>query len=193
MITNGLDYRTREAIQYWRSCGIDVRPWVYRVYSGQDDEILMEISTFRVQDNPYEDLAEGYYILNTNFSNSEIDHNDMIQGGKAVAYFVQKYKIERLAKGDIVFLYQSGTGIVAIGKANGNLQQAPYHEQAEHDNEEYFMKLQQFQRLPRPLSASEIKEITGIDYSFMHTLFALDANSGKAIQKFIHDNNRTEG
>ena len=30
------------------------------------------------------------------------------------------------------FLYQSGTGIVAFGKADGNLQKAPYHGQAEY-------------------------------------------------------------
>jgi hypothetical protein len=66
VITNGLDYRTRESIQYWRSCGLEVRPWVYRVYAGQEDEMLLEMSAFRVGDNPYEDLAEGYYVLNTN-------------------------------------------------------------------------------------------------------------------------------
>lgn len=106
IITNGLDYRTREAIQYWRTCGLDVRPWVYRVYSGQEDEMLLEISAFRVGDNPYEDIAEGYYILNTNKSNSEEDHNDMLSSQKAAAYFDPwKFKIERLVKGDVVFLY----------------------------------------------------------------------------------------
>ena len=117
VITNGLDYKTRMAIQYWRSCGLDVRPWVYRVYRSQNDEMLLEISTFRVRDNPYEDLAEGYYILNTNFNNSQEDHNDMLSNSKAAAYFAPwKNKIERLAKGDIVFLYQSGAGIVACSE-----------------------------------------------------------------------------
>ncbi|MFQ5847493.1 MAG: hypothetical protein ACE5IQ_07440, partial [Candidatus Methylomirabilales bacterium] len=101
IITNGLDHKTREAIQYWRSAGLDVRPWLYRVYSGEDNEMLLEINAFRVDDNPYEDLAEGYYILNTNSSNSEEDHADMLANRKAAAYFDPwKYKIERLAKGD---------------------------------------------------------------------------------------------
>ncbi|MDE0155158.1 MAG: hypothetical protein OXS28_06130 [Gammaproteobacteria bacterium] len=189
VITNGLDYKTREAIQYWRSCGLDVRPWVYRVYRGKnEDEFLLEISTFRVQDNPYEDLAEGYYILNTNFGNSARDHEDMLHNGKASAYFTHKFKIERLAKGDTVFLYKSRTGIVAFGKADGNLQMAPYHGQAEYEGEEYFMKLQQFQTVSPSLSASEIKDITGIPYSFMHTLFGLDADSGRGIEQHIHNN-----
>lgn len=142
VMTNGLDYRTREAIQYWRTCKLDVRPWVYRVYEGSTDEMLLEISAFRVQDNPYEDIAEGYYILNTNISNDVIDHNDMLNNGKAAAYFDPwKYKIERLSKGDVVFLYQSGVGIVAVGEADGKLVKAQYQGNPDHVDEEYFMKL----------------------------------------------------
>jgi len=118
VMTNGLDYETREAIQYWRSCGLDIQPWVYRIYEGQPNEMLLEMSAFRVEDNPYEDIAEGYYILNTNVSNDEKDHDDMLANHKAAAYFDPwKYKIERLARGDVVYLYQSAVGIVAMGKA----------------------------------------------------------------------------
>ena len=83
VMTNGLDYRTREAAQYWRTSGLDVRPWVYRVYAGGTDEMLLEMAPFRVLDNPYEDIAEGYYILNTNASNTQEDHDDMLAQGKA--------------------------------------------------------------------------------------------------------------
>ena len=31
IITNGLDFRTRQAVRYWRSHGLEIRPWVYRV------------------------------------------------------------------------------------------------------------------------------------------------------------------
>jgi hypothetical protein len=194
VITNGLDYRTRESIQYWRSCGLEVRPWVYRVYTGQADVMLLEMSAFRVGDNPYEDLAEGYYILNTNISNSQEDHDDMLSNGKAAAYFDPwKFKVERLARGDVVFLYQSGSGIVAVGEADGNLKKAPYHGQAEHLDEEYFMKLQRFRKVSPPLTAAEIKNITGINHVFMSTMFGLDAEGGKAVRKFLHDSNRLDG
>jgi len=188
VVTNGLDYRTREAIQYWRSCHLDVRPWVYRVYRSGTDEMLLEMSPFRVVDNPYEDIEEGYYVLNTNISNSEHDHNDMLDNGKAAAYFDPwKFKIERLAKGDVVFLYQSGVGVVALGTADGMLVKALYQGKAEHPDEEYSMKLLHFQRVSPPLSAAEIKKITGINHRFMSTMFGLDGESGKAVKKFIHD------
>jgi len=188
VMTNGLDYQTREAIKYWRSCGLDVRPWVYRVYPGQSDEMLLEISPFRVRDNPYEDLAEGYYILNTNISNNQDDHDDMLKNGKAAAYLAPwKFKIARLAKGDVIFLYQSGTGIVALGEADGKLVKRPYNGVPD---EEYCMKLQRFQKVNPPLTAAEIKKISGVNYVFMGTMFGLDAESGKAIRKAIHDSGR---
>jgi hypothetical protein len=193
VITNGLDHRTREAVQYWRSCGLDVRPWVYRVYEGQNDEMLLEISAFRVGDNPYEDLAEGYYILNTNISNTQEDHDDMLAKGKAAAYFDPwKFKIERLVRGDVVFLYQSGAGIVAVGEADGILQKALYHGSPEHADEEYFMMLNRFQRVSPPLTAAEIKSITGVNHRFMSTMFGLDAEAGKAVRMYLHDNGRIQ-
>lgn len=188
VITNGLDYRTRQAIQYWRSCGLDVRPWVYRVYPGQPDEMLLEMIAFRVEDNPYEDLAEGYYILNTNISSSQEDHDAMLKNRKAAAYFDPwKFKIERLAKGDVIFLYQSRSGIVALGEADGKLLKLPYHGQPENPDEEYSMKLLKFQTVAPPLTAAEIKKITEVNYVFMGVMFGLDTESGKAIRKAIHD------
>ena len=59
VMTNGLDYRTREAAQYWRTSGLDVRPWVYRVYAGDTDEMLLEMAPFRVLENPYETLQRA--------------------------------------------------------------------------------------------------------------------------------------
>lgn len=189
LMTNGLDCKTRGAIQYWRTCGLDVRPWVYRIYKGHaDGEMLLEISAFRVSDNPYEDFAEGYFMLNTNLSNDPKDHNDMITNKKAAAYFDPwKYKIERLNKGDVVFLYQSGVGIVAFGEAGDNLVKAPYHDDLKYPDEEYFKTLNKFQRIDPPLTAGEIKKITGINYVFMSTMFGLDAESGKALHRFISE------
>ena len=194
VMTNGLDYRTREAIQYWRSCRLDIRPWVYRLYDGTPNEILLEMSAFRVDDNPYEDIAEGYYILNTNISNDQTDHDDMLANHKAAAYFDPwKYKIERLAKGDVVYLYQSKVGIVAVGKADGKLVKAPYQGNSAHPDEEYYMKLLDFRKVDPPMTAADVKRVTRVDYVFMQTMFGLDATGGKDIRKFMVDNGRISG
>ena len=186
VLTNGLDFKTRQAIRYWRSSRLDVRPWVYRAYPDKDGSFLMEINRFAVEDNPYEDVSTNFYILNTNYRNNPADHADMITHGKAAAYFdPQKHKIDRLAKGDTVFLYQSGVGIVAMGRASGRVERAPYQGNAEQADEEHFMSLEAFRRIDPPLSPAEIKAITETDYVFMSTLFSIDEESGEVLLEHV--------
>jgi hypothetical protein len=189
VVTNGLDHKTRAAIQYWRSCKLDIRPWVYRVYEGRSEhECFLEVSAFRKDDNPFEDLDEGYFILNTNVSNDIIDHEDMLNNRKAAAYFSPwKEKIAQLERGDVVFLYQSGVGIVALGEADGKLCKADYHGKTEHREDEFYRKLNKFQFVDPPLSAAEIKRISGTNYVFMSTMFGVDAESGKKIRQYISE------
>ena len=188
IVTNGLDLKTRQAIQYWQSSKLDVRPWVYRVYPDQAGSFLLEINRFAAQDNPYEDIKASFYVLNTNYNNDPDDHDDMIKNKKAAAYFAPpKYKIERLSRGDIVFLYQSGVGIIAMGKASGKLQKAPYQGDPKHPDEEYFRTLNQFESIDPPLSASEIKEVTATNYVFRGTMFSMDEDSANKLLAHIRE------
>jgi hypothetical protein len=184
VITNGIDFKTREAVKYWRSQGLDVRPWIYRVYKDSLGGMSIEISSFSIEDNPYEDLAEGYYILNTNIRNSKKDHDSMLHEKIAAAYFAPpKHKIENLSKGDIVFLYQSGVGIIAVGRAADKLNKRAYQGNSQYPDDEYYRRLNQFHRLSTTITASEIKNITGVNHRFMSTMFGLDADSGKSLYK----------
>jgi hypothetical protein len=193
VLTNGLDFKTRQAIQYWRQAKLDVRPWVYRVYSNSADSFLLEIARFSVEDNPYEDAQAGFYVLNTNFRNNPVDHDDMLQNKKAAAYFSPwKYKIEQLSKGDTVFLYQSGVGIVAMGRASGKLRKAAYHGEAKHADEEYYMLLDRFRAISPPVPAAKIKEVTSANYPFRGTMFSMDAESGGALIKFLQERKESE-
>ena len=188
VVTNGLDFKTREAAKYWRSRGLDVRPWVYRTYSDSDsaDGFLLEMSRFATVDDPYEDVATNYYILNTNYSNDPTDHEEMLKHQKAAAYFVPwKHKIERLSRGDQVFLYQSGRGIVACGYASGRLEKAPYQGNPEWADEEYSMALTRFQLVDPPLSASDMKTISERNFFFNKTMYPIDEDSAVAFREAI--------
>lgn len=189
VITNGLDFKTRQAILYWSQKGIDIRSWVYRLYKLSEDDILVEFDTFRISEDPYEDIEEGFYILNTNYSNDPSDDEDMINNQKAAAYFAPwKRNIEKLKRGDKIFLYRSGEGIVAMGIASGKLEKKPWHGEDKHKDEEYYMRLDKFKRLKKSLSASEIKKITGVNYRFMSTMFAVDKDSGDNLWEYISKN-----
>lgn len=186
VMTNGIDHRTREAVKYWRSRGLDVRPWVYRVYEDADQKMLLEISRFATVDDPYEDIQEGYYIVNTNYRNDSNDHEMMLKEQVAAAFFTPwKEKIARISKGDVVFLYQSGVGIVAFGVANGKLQKRAYQGNPEHENEDFSMPLTKFELVESPMTASEIKETCGVNYRFMSTLFSIDAEAGRKLETVL--------
>ena len=188
VITNGLDFRTREAILYWRSQGLDITGWVYRIYT-VGSKTLFEMNTFEIAENPYSDVSEGYFILNTNISTSEDHDSDMVGNGKAAAYFDPwKRNIEKLRHGNVVFLYRSGQGIVGMGVASGKVEMRDYEGDPNRRNEEYFQKLNNYHKLRAPLSASKIKELTGVNYVFMSTMFNVDAESGHRIESYIKDN-----
>ncbi len=183
VMTNGIDHKTREAVQYWRTRGLDIRPWVYRVYADADKKMLLEISRFATMDDPYEDIQEGYYIVNTNSRNETEDHEMMLKEHVASAFFTPwKEKIARIQKGDVVFLYQSGVGIVAVGVATGKLLKRDYQEKP---NEDFSMPLTKFEMLETPMTASEIKEICGVNYRFMSTLFSIDAEAGRKLETVV--------
>ena len=73
---------------------------------------------------------------------------------------------------------------VAVGTASGVVEKRPYHGETNIPNdEEYTMKLSSFRTVSPPITASEVKEITGINYRFMQTMFGVDEESG---QKLLH-------
>lgn len=186
IITNGLDIQTREAIIYWRDRGLDVRPWIYRIYQTKNKELYLEFNTFRTKDDPFEDIEEGYFIVNTNYSHSKKDDRDMLKGKKAAAFFDPwKKSIKRIQPGDRVFLYRSGTGVVARGMSKSRYKKKAYHDNPKDADEEYYVELKNFLVCESPLTPSEIVDMTGINYRFMKTCFAIRKDSGAKIWKEI--------
>lgn len=121
-----------------------------------------------------------YFILNTNKSNDIDTHKNMLNSHVAAAFCKPwKYKIEKLKKGDVVFLYESGTGIVATGKASGAVEKVEYEGELENG---YQQKLNDFKRA-EPLSAKEIKHAIDSNLMFYTTLLKLPAEWGIKIEK----------
>jgi hypothetical protein len=70
LITNGLDFKTRATIKYWVEQGVCISSWIYKVYN-VGDNILLDLETYGKIPNPYEDIDEGYFILNTSIQGGE--------------------------------------------------------------------------------------------------------------------------
>lgn len=167
VMTNGLDQKTVEAILYWKKNGLNIDAVVYWVY---------EISgSYYIEFDMYSPV-EGFlayesnnYVLNTDDSHGH--HDEMLQEHKAAAYIHGwKEKIDKLQKGDTVFLYQSGQGIVACGIAAGKLETRPCGNESDG---EHFQYLTSFLQLTRPMPASEMKRITGQGFPFRTTMFSI--------------------
>lgn len=83
-----------------------------------------------------------YFLLNTNSANDLEDHNFMMTNQVAAAFEDgYKEKICRIKKGDYVFLYASGQGIVAYGQATGIIEKTHHYGV---DNKTFFQKLEHF-------------------------------------------------
>lgn len=108
------------------------------------------------------------YVLNTNKVNDVADHEFMLKNGMAAAFEDgYKEKINRFKKGDTIFLYESGKGIVAYGQADGVTQKAPHYGRAD---KAHFQKLNGFKKLEKPLSSKEICRVLDRNIKFVQVL-----------------------
>lgn len=125
------------------------------------------------------------YLLNTNYKYNPEAHEAMLREGKAAAFYAPwKYKIERIEKGDRVFLYQSGVGIVAAGIGSGILDTQEYRGDPE---EEYCTKLDHFRVLQTPLSAKQMREAAQSEFMFAQTMIALKQEKSDRLWEYIKE------
>jgi hypothetical protein len=131
---------------------------------------------------------QRWFFINTNRSNDPENkcEKDMIKYRKASAYRRRKELIDKLKKDDVVFLYGSGYGIVAMGEvATGKRKETfPQHYESK-KKEEYYMKLCNFRRLKKQLSPAEIKKICKKHIKFRGTMFSEDEKLGIKLKKEI--------
>lgn len=184
IMTNGLDQRTVEAIQYWKKNGLNIDAIIYWVFE-INGEHYIEFNMY----SPIEGFLESEgssFILNTNYANNTQHNEDMLREHKAAAYYPGwREKIERLQKGDYVFLYKSGTGIVAYGVASGKLEKQDCDG---HKDYEYYMRLDKFQTLRTPMPASRMKEAAGQGFAFLQTMFSISGECRDILIKEIIKN-----
>jgi len=137
--------------------GISVARTLLKLDNGDDDDI--------------ESKEINFYLLNTNKGNRIEDHDLMMEEGIAAAFHDPwKFKIDQIKKGDTVFLYENGTGIVAYGVATGNVKITDHEG---YKDERHYQKLERFIVLDKPVSASQIKKILGRNVVFLQTMSSL--------------------
>ena len=143
----------------------------------QEDE--SEESGSKIEENTA--ANPRYFLLNTCKRHSIEDHDFMIENGYAAA-FADGYKqqIERIKKGDIVFLYANGKGISGYGVASGNTMKVEHDGIAEHC---YYQALDNYQALDTPLRAKDIRDLCTRTPVFLKTLSKINKEDGIKIHE----------
>ena len=122
-------------------------------------------------------------MLNTNYNNDVETHFDMIKNQEAAA-FCEGWKeyICQLSKGDKVYLYQSGVGIIASGVVDGELVKSEHYGVVD---DKYAKPLKDFKTGFKAISARRFKELTGGGGNFRRTMIELTSMQAHAIAQEI--------
>ena len=128
-------------------------------------------------------LKRKSFMLNTNYNQDADAHFDMLNNQEAAA-FCKGWKeyIGQLSKGDKVYLYQSGVGIVAVGTVDGELEKSEYSGVAD---DKYSKSLKDFKSGFKAISARRFKELTGGGTNFRRTMVELSSMQNQNIAQEI--------
>lgn len=133
--------------------------------------------------------APRYFLLNTNIANDIQDHEFMLDNQLAAAFedgWMQK--INHIKKGDYVFLYASGKGIVGYGVASGKVEKTDHYGVPD---KTFFQKLSNFKDVSKnPVKASQVKVALGRNTSFLQVLTKVDG--GEKILEYIKDREKAD-
>lgn len=119
-----------------------------------------------------------YHLLNTNKRNNAQDGQWMLANGIAAAFYKPwNEHINTLKPGDVVFLYENGTGIVGWGRATGKTEVKDYYGDVD---ETHYQVLEDFHKLDKALTAREIRQILNYELPFLRTMIAV-SDGGKIL------------
>lgn len=182
VVTNGVDQKSIEAIEYWKSQGLKIDALTYWVYQ-IDDRAFIEIDRYMPDKNML-DYESNNYILNTNYNNNPKSHKEMLSRQIAAAYVSGwKEKIDKLQEGDRVFLYKSGTGIVASGKVRGERKSEEWYGK---EDDKYYVDLEEFKDISdKPITPAKMKELRGSSYPFRTTMYSIDDETCKKLEEEV--------
>jgi hypothetical protein len=187
VVTAGIDVRTLEAIQYWKRYGLPLQSITYHVYQ-HGDAFFLDFNAYSPSPDDYVGLVSRDYVVNTNVAYMPTAYREMLGEGKASAYYDRKTAVDSINKDDRVFLYHSGVGIAAVGRATSGVRVCAYEEDA--DEEHYIplkldLKVDPVSEPGRCLSASEINQELGTSHRFRQTVFRMDKEQADVVENLF--------
>jgi hypothetical protein len=191
VVTAGIDVKTLEAIRYWQRYGLPLQSITYHVYQ-HGDMFFLDFNAYSPTVDDYIGLVSRDYVVNTNVAYMPTAYQEMLEGSKASAYYERKTTVDGINKDDRVFLYHSGVGIAAVGRATSGSQVRAYGEDP--DEEHYVplkldLKVDPLKNPDNCLSASEINQELGTSHRFRQTVFKIVKEQADVVEKLFKQKN----
>lgn len=181
LVTNGTDSDTISAINYWRKRGIRIECSPYRIYS-IDEVPYIQFDTYNPAAETLVEENTNYFIVNTNKTYDSNAWQSMLSNNKASAYGARKWTVWQISKPSIVYLYHTGVGVIAKGKAKDTYRK--------NDDEEFYVpleidwKLEDEKEWPsKAPTAREINDKMESGHRFRQTVFSISKKMAETIDE----------
>ena len=174
VITAGADMETLSSIEYWKNKHLPITALTYHVYRLNND-FLLEFHGFSPDPEDYSVLLSPCYIVNTDYTWDQNAYKEMLKG-RASAYWGRKTAVDRIQKGNRVYLYHTGVGIIASGRALSSVKKDKCDGA---DDEEHYIpvnwqyKIAPYKQPNFCVTANEINQHFGTGQRFRLTCFSI--------------------
>lgn len=179
IVGNAADEDLIETVDYWKRQGLSIDYVPYRLYD-LDSDLYFEFFSLPYDRHRNPGEVKGV-LFDTNASWDEDAIWEMMEKKRVAAYGDAKKNAKHVEKGDYVFFYHKGKGIIAAGKVNSRLKKDP-------ENEEWYRDVEFKTKVPKRsegvksyMSPSDVIEATGQTFFWARTIKVpyLDRNEAK--------------
>ncbi len=141
------------------------------------DSIQSKTDILFQRDEGLQKSGRQYFILNTDRKNDVKAEDQMLAKKIGTIYSSWKHKLIRIKPNDIVFLYSSGRGLIAMGAASGAIEDLP--------GELCSISIANgFRQFKKPIATNEIKSAINGNIVFLQTIFSINPNAGEKLFNF---------
>lgn len=190
LVMAGNDMATLDAIAYWKGQGLPISSLTYHVYSEAGAHYL-EWHAFSPAPDDYAAVVSRDFVVNTNATYDPDAYLDMLgdgNTGKAAAYGTRKSAVDGITQGSTVFLYHTGVGIIARGRAMDTYRVKDFRGES---GQEHYVPLKfdppvdPADPFRRAVPAYAVNEKLQTSHRFRQTAFRITADMAKAIEELL--------
>jgi hypothetical protein len=188
VVAAGIDRDTLDALTYWQEKGLLIDALVYHVYKVGVDRFFLHFPKYSPTGEDYLTVLSHDWVVNTNATYMPVAFQEMLEEKKASAFGDRKYAVDRIQKNDRVFLYHTGVGIIACGRARDKCRSNDYR--ADKEEEHYISLNLEYSANPKIeqslcLPAYEINRKLGSSHRFRQTAFSISKEMGDEIERLL--------